>query len=130
MYGESVVLRVLDRGAVTFDWQRLGLAPTVVKRLTRSLEVPNGIILVTGPTGSGKTTTLYTSLLTLNSEFRNIVTIEDPIEYQLRGINQIQVRTQIGLTFASLLRSILRQDPDVIMVGEIRDLETAQIAVQ
>ena len=130
MYGETVVLRVLDRGAVTFDWDRLGLAPRVVKRLTASLELPNGIVLVTGPTGSGKTTTLYTGLLTLNSIVRKVVTIEGPVEYQLRGINQIQVRPQIGLNFASLLRSILRQDPDVIMVGEIRDLETAQIAVQ
>ena len=130
MYGETVVLRVLDRGAVSFDWERLGLAPAVVTRLTSSLELPNGIVLVTGPTGSGKTTTLYTGLLTLNSIVRKVVTIEDPVEYQLRGINQIQVRPQIGLTFASLLRSILRQDPDVIMVGEIRDLETAQIAVQ
>jgi general secretion pathway protein E len=130
MYGESVVLRVLDRGAVTFDWQRLGLAPAVVGRLTSSLERKDGIVLVTGPTGSGKTTTLYTALLALNSVNRKIVTIEDPVEYQLRGINQIQVRPQIGLTFARLLRWILRQDPNVIMVGEIRDLETAQTAVQ
>ncbi|MGL1349306.1 GspE/PulE family protein, partial [Vibrio parahaemolyticus] len=92
---------------------------------TRALGLPNGIVLVTGPTGSGKTTTLYTGLLGLNSIERKIVTIEDPIEFQLRGINQVQVKPQIGLTFASLLRSILRQDPDVIMVGEIRDLETA-----
>jgi general secretion pathway protein E len=92
--------------------------------------LPNGIVLVTGPTGSGKTTTLYTGLLALNAITRKVVTIEDPVEYQLRGINQIQVRPQIGLTFANLLRTILRQDPDVIMVGEIRDLETAQIAVQ
>jgi general secretion pathway protein E len=130
MYGETVVLRVLDRGAVTFDWARLGLAPGVVSRLSRSFDLPNGIVLVTGPTGSGKTTTLYTGLTALNSVARKVVTVEDPIEYQLKGINQIQVRPQIGLTFASLLRAILRQDPDVIMVGEIRDLETAQIAVQ
>ena len=130
MYGETVVLRVLDRGAVQFDWARLGLTPAVVKPLTKAFDLPNGIVLVTGPTGSGKTTTLYTGLLSLNSIKRKVVTIEDPIEYQLKGINQIQVRPQIGLTFANLLRSILRQDPDVIMVGEIRDQETAQIAVQ
>jgi general secretion pathway protein E len=130
MYGETVVLRVLDRNAVQFDWQKLGLAPAVIERMTKALELPNGIVLVTGPTGSGKTTTLYTGLLALNAITRKVVTIEDPIEYQLRGINQIQVKPQIGLTFANLLRAILRQDPDVIMVGEIRDLETAQIAVQ
>ena len=130
MYGETVVLRVLDRGAVQFDWNKLGLAPAVVQRLGSALELPNGIVLVTGPTGSGKTTTLYTGLLALNTIARKFVTIEDPVEYQLRGINLIQVRPQIGLTFANLLRTILRHDPDVIMVGEIRDLETAQIAVQ
>ncbi|HEY4174846.1 MAG TPA: ATPase, T2SS/T4P/T4SS family [Rhodopila sp.] len=130
LYGETVVLRVLDRSAVTFDYEKLGLPHGVVARLNETLELPNGIVLVTGPTGSGKTTTLYTGLLGLNSAERKIVTVEDPIEYQLRGVNQIQVKPQIGLNFASLLRSILRQDPDVIMVGEIRDLETAQIAVQ
>jgi len=130
LYGETVVLRVLDRTAVVFDYAKLGLPPQVVARLSVALDLPNGIVLVTGPTGSGKTTTLYTGLLALNSVTRKVITIEDPIEYQLRGINQIQVKPQIGLNFASLLRSILRQDPDVIMVGEIRDLETAQIAVQ
>ena len=130
LHGETVVLRVLDRTAVVFDYARLGLAAGVVARLTEALDLPNGIVLVTGPTGSGKTTTLYTGLLALNAVTRKIVTVEDPIEYQLPGINQIQVKPQIGLTFATLLRSILRQDPDVIMVGEIRDLETAQIAVQ
>ncbi len=130
LYGETVVLRILDRTAVTLDYDKLGLAPAVVSRLNATFALPNGIVLVTGPTGSGKTTTLYTGLLALNSVTRKVVTIEDPIEYQLRGINQIQVKPQIGLDFASLLRSILRQDPDVIMVGEIRDLETAQIAVQ
>src|SRR5689334_20633547 len=130
LYGETVVLRVLDRTAVAFDYARLGLAPAVIRRFSSALELPNGIVLVTGPTGSGKTTTLYTGLLALNAVTRKIITVEDPIEYQLQGINQIQVRAQIGLTFASLLRSILRQDPDVIMVGEIRDGETAQIAVQ
>lgn len=130
LHGETVVLRVLDRSAVTFDYAKLGLAPGVVAQLGERLELPNGIVLVTGPTGSGKTTTLYTGLLGLNAVTRKVVTVEDPIQYQLRGINQIQTKPQIGLTFASLLRSILRQDPDVIMVGEIRDLETAQIAVQ
>ena len=130
LHGETVVLRILDRSAVVFDYARLGLAPAVIAKLGTALELPNGIVLVTGPTGSGKTTTLYTGLLALNAVTRKIVTVEDPIEYQLQGINQIQVRSQIGLTFASLLRSILRQDPDVIMVGEIRDGETAQIAVQ
>jgi general secretion pathway protein E len=130
MHGETVVLRVLDRNAVAFDWDRLGLAPNVVVRLEKALTLPNGIVLVTGPTGSGKTTTLYTGLLSLNAVTRKVVTIEDPVEYQLRGVNQIQVKPQIGLTFANLLRTILRQDPDVIMVGEIRGLETAQIAVQ
>jgi general secretion pathway protein E len=130
LWGETVVLRVLDRTAVSFDYARLGLPPAVIARLGAALALPNGIVLVTGPTGSGKTTTLYAGLLALNSVTRKVVTVEDPIEYQLRGINQIQVKPQIGLTFATLLRSILRQDPDVIMVGEIRDLETAQIAVQ
>ncbi len=130
LYGETVVLRVLDRSTVAFDYGKLGLAQTVITPWSRALELPNGIVLVTGPTGSGKTTTLYTGLLALNSIARKIVTVEDPIEYQLGGINQIQVKPQIGLNFSTLLRSILRQDPDVIMVGEIRDLETAQIAVQ
>jgi general secretion pathway protein E len=130
LWGETVVMRVLDRTAVAFDYAKLGLPAPVIAKLTDALNLPNGIVLVTGPTGSGKTTTLYSGLLSLNSVSRKVVTVEDPIEYQLRGINQIQVKPQIGLSFATLLRSILRQDPDVIMVGEIRDLETAQIAVQ
>jgi general secretion pathway protein E len=130
LYGEKVVLRVLDRTAVEFDYEKLGLPEDVREGLERALELPNGMVLVTGPTGSGKTTTLYTGLTKLNTIARNVVTVEDPIEYQLTGINQIQVKPQIGLNFASLLRSILRQDPDVIMIGEIRDLETVQIAVQ
>ncbi len=130
LYGEKVVLRVLDRSSVTFDYVKLGLPAHVVTQWSKALELPNGILLVTGPTGSGKTTTLYTGLTSINAISRNIVTVEDPVEYQLAGINQIQTKPQIGLTFAALLRSILRQDPDVIMVGEIRDLETAQIAVQ
>ena len=130
LYGEKAVLRVLDRTAVDFDFAKLGLPQDVREGLVRALDLPNGMVLVTGPTGSGKTTTLYTGLLKLNTVARNVVTVEDPIEYQLTGINQIQVKPQIGLNFASLLRSILRQDPDVIMIGEIRDLETVQIAVQ
>jgi general secretion pathway protein E len=130
LHGETVVLRVLDRTAVQFDYDRLGFTSEIRQGLEHRLDLPNGMVLVTGPTGSGKTTTLYTGLLRLNTIARKIVTVEDPIEYQLAGINQIQVKPQIGLNFASLLRSILRQDPDVIMIGEIRDLETAQIAVQ
>src|ERR1700738_4001919 len=130
LHGEKVVLRVLDRTAVEFDYEKLGLPADIRQGIERALELPNGMVLVTGPTGSGKTTTLYTGLLKLNTVARNVVTVEDPIEFQLGGIDQIQVRPQIGLNFASLLRSILRQDPDVIMIGEIRDLETAQIAVQ
>ncbi len=130
LHGESVVLRILDKSAVNLDFGKLGMEDTLRHRLTRLLDLPNGIILVTGPTGSGKTTTLYTALLQLNSVDRNIITVEDPIEYQLSGINQVQVKPLIGLNFATLLRSILRHDPDVIMIGEIRDLETAQIAVQ
>ena len=130
LHGETVVLRVLDRTAVEFDYDRLGFPMDIRSGVERCLDLPNGMVLVTGPTGSGKTTTLYTGLLKLNTVARKIVTVEDPIEYQLVGINQIQVKPQIGLNFANLLRSILRQDPDVIMIGEIRDLETAQIAVQ
>ena len=130
LHGESVVLRVLDRTAVEFDFIKLGLPDDLRRGLERCFDLPNGMVLVTGPTGSGKTTTLYTGLLKLNSVARKIITVEDPIEYQLPGINQIQVKSQIGLNFATLLRSILRHDPDVIMIGEIRDLETAQIAIQ
>lgn len=130
LHGEIAVLRVLDRSTVSFSYSRLGLTPELSSAFRCTLDFPNGIVLVTGPTGSGKTTTLYTGLSGINAADRNIVTIEDPVEYQLAGVNQIQVRPAIGLTFASLLRAILRQDPDVIMVGEIRDPETAQIAVQ
>lgn len=130
LHGESVVLRILDKSAVNLEFGKLGMEDQLRDRLGRLLEMPNGIILVTGPTGSGKTTTLYTALLQLNSVDRNIITVEDPIEYQLPGINQVQVKPLIGLNFATLLRAILRHDPDVIMIGEIRDLETAQIAVQ
>ncbi|MCW2239560.1 GspE/PulE family protein [Azospirillum canadense] len=130
LHGEGVVLRLLDRDTVSLDFADLGLDPAMLDRYFDLLERPNGILLVTGPTGSGKTTTLYASLSRLNRPGVKIVTVEDPVEYQLRGITQIPVRPQIGLTFASILRSILRGDPDIIMIGEIRDLETAEIAVQ
>jgi general secretion pathway protein E len=130
MHGESVVMRVLDKGGVPLDFDRLGFDPATLKLFLDALTQPHGIVLVTGPTGSGKTTTLYTALQLLNKPDVKILTVEDPVEYQMEGINQIQVKPQIGLTFANALRSIVRQDPDVIMIGEIRDLETAQIAVQ
>jgi general secretion pathway protein E len=130
LHGEIIVLRVLDRSAVAFDFASQGHDTQVIERLQNALATPNGILLVTGPTGSGKTTTLYTALLSLNKPDTKIITVEDPIEYQLQGINQIQVRPQIGLGFPSLLRSIVRLDPNVIMVGEIRDLETAEIAAR
>ncbi len=130
MHGESVVLRILDRSGVRLDFGALGFDGDGLARLGELLRRPNGILLATGPTGSGKTTTLYTALQCLNDTERKILTVEDPVEYQIEGVNQIQVKPQIGLSFAHVLRSILRQDPDVIMIGEIRDLETAQIAVQ
>lgn len=130
MHGESVVMRILDKSGTTLDFSRLGFDPDVLRIFLEILQQPHGIILVTGPTGSGKTTTLYTALQTLNKPDVKILTVEDPVEYQMEGVNQIQVKAQIGLTFANALRSIVRQDPDVIMIGEIRDLETAQIAVQ
>ena len=130
LWGESIVLRILDRSSVDLDFAKLGFSGRSYAALTQLLKQPNGIILVTGPTGSGKTTTLYTALSELNTAERKIFTVEDPIEYQMPGVNQIQVQPKIGLTFAHALRSILRQDPNIIMVGEIRDLETAQIAIQ
>jgi general secretion pathway protein E len=130
MHGESVVMRILDKGGVALDFDRLGFEEDTLKRFLDVLLQPHGILLVTGPTGSGKTTTLYTALDRLNQPDVKILTVEDPVEYQMPGINQIQVKPQIDLTFANALRSIVRQDPDVIMIGEIRDLETAQIAVQ
>ena len=130
LHGEAVVLRLLDQSSVLLGPEQLGLSQEDHQAFTRILGLPHGIILVTGPTGSGKTTTLYAGLSQINDIERKIVTIEDPIEYQLRGINQIQVSTKSGLTFARGLRSILRHDPDVILIGEIRDLETAEIAVQ
>ncbi|MEO8303865.1 MAG: type II secretion system ATPase GspE [Betaproteobacteria bacterium] len=130
MHGESVVLRILDKGGVALDFARLGFEDDILARFLDVLVQPHGILLVTGPTGSGKTTTLYTALERLNQPDVKILTVEDPVEYQMPGINQIQVKPQINLTFANALRSIVRQDPDVIMIGEIRDLETAEIAVQ
>jgi len=130
MHGESVVMRILDKGGVPLDFAALGFEQDLLDKFTALLLRPHGILLVTGPTGSGKTTTLYAALSTLNKPDVKILTVEDPVEYQMDGINQIQVKPQIDLTFANALRSIVRQDPDVIMIGEIRDLETAQIAVQ
>jgi len=130
LYGESVVLRLLDRAQAPLSLVELGFADDLARGLDRQLARPNGILLVTGPTGSGKTTTLYAALQRLNAVERKILTVEDPVEYQLDGINQIQVRPRIGLDFADALRALLRQDPDVILVGEIRDRETARIAVQ
>ena len=129
-HGESVALRILDRQELPLDFASLGFTPTSKAIIEDMISQPNGIVLVTGPTGSGKTTTLYAALRTLNSPDKKIFTVEDPVEYHLAGLNQINVRPQIELDFASVLRSILRQDPDVIMVGEIRDIETARIAVQ
>lgn len=129
-FGESVVMRLLDRQTVQFDFPSLGFDGPRLAAFQDLLARPHGILLVTGPTGSGKTTTLYTALSQLNTAERKIITVEDPVEYQLEGINQIQVKPAIGLDFAGALRAIVRQDPDVIMIGEIRDLETCRIAVQ
>ncbi|KLJ02384.1 type II secretion system ATPase GspE [Luteimonas sp. FCS-9] len=129
-HGESVVMRLLDRETVVFDFQRLGFTDDFLPQFQKVLDQPHGILLVTGPTGSGKTTTLYTALSQLNTPDVKIITVEDPVEYQIEGINQIQAKPQIGLDFANALRSIVRQDPDIIMIGEMRDLETARIAIQ
>ncbi len=130
IHGEAVVLRILDRGDAKFGLEYLGMAAHDGRAFEKVLDIPHGIVLVTGPTGSGKTTTLYTALTHINDVERKIITVEDPVEYQLRGINQIQVSTKTGLTFAAGLRAILRHDPDVVLIGEIRDRETAEIAVQ
>jgi len=129
MFGESVVLRILDRETVVLDLEKLGFPDYDLKKFRDLINRPYGIILVTGPTGSGKTTTLYAGLSEINSPEKKIITVEDPIEYQLGGVNQVQVKSGIGLSFANILRSILRQDPDIIMIGEIRDAETAEIAI-
>ena len=130
VHGEKVVLRILDKSNLTASIDKLGLDLDTFKRFKSAVDAPHGLILVTGPTGSGKTTTLYSALNELNNPDYNIVTVEDPVEFQIPGINQVPVRKEIGLTFAAALRSILRQDPDIIMLGEIRDEETAEIAVE
>jgi len=129
-HGESVVMRILDRESIVFDFKKLGFTDQFLADFLKVLELPHGILLVTGPTGSGKTTTLYTALSQLNTSDVKIITVEDPVEYQLEGVNQIQAKPQIGLDFSHALRSIVRQDPDIIMIGEMRDLETAKIAIQ
>ena len=130
LFGESVVMRVLDRGVVALNLEKLGMAPDILRRFREIIKRPNGIVLVTGPTGSGKTTTLYSAISELNSPEDKLITTEDPIEYDIDGIVQVPIDTEIGNTFAACLRAILRQDPDRILVGEIRDVETADIAVQ
>ena len=130
VHGESIVMRVLDRESIRLSLADMGFSEDTLSRYRELLAKPHGVLLVTGPTGSGKTTTLYASLASLDSDSLKIITVEDPVEYQLQGVNQIQVQSQIDLTFARALRSILRQDPDIIMIGEMRDTETAQIGVQ
>jgi general secretion pathway protein E len=129
IYGESTVLRILDKSTILLDIEKLGFPEDTLEGFRELIQRPHGIFLVTGPTGSGKTTTLYCALEKINSSEKKIITVEDPVEYQLKGINQIQVKPAIGLTFANALRSIVRQDPDVILIGEIRDAETAEIAI-
>ena len=130
LHGEGIVMRLLDKGRMKFSLEALGMEPDLHHQFSELIRMPHGIVLVTGPTGSGKTTTLYSSLLEIKSEESKIITTEDPVEYQLEGINQIQVHPKIGLTFAASLRSILRHDPDIVLVGEIRDMETAENAIQ
>lgn len=130
LFGEKVVLRILDKGNLTFDLEKFGLEPRAERELMDAISNPYGMVLVTGPTGSGKTTTLYSALSKINSIDVNIMTAEDPVEYNLFGINQVHVRTEVGLTFASALRAFLRQDPNIIMLGEIRDMETGSIAIR
>jgi type IV pilus assembly protein PilB len=130
IYGEKIVMRILDAGALSHDIVQLGFEPKLLEEFKATLSQPHGIIIITGPTGSGKSTTLYSALNYLRSPTENITTVEDPVEYRLKGINQIQIKSEIGLDFASCLRAILRQDPDVILVGEIRDKETVEIAIK
>ena len=130
IYGEKVVIRILDRSRLPLDLTQLGFEPAQLDLFREAIRKPYGLIFLTGPTGSGKTTTLYAALEEINSPEKNIITIEDPVEYRLEGVNQVQVKPQIGLTFANALRSFLRQDPDIILVGEVRDLETAEICVR
>ncbi len=129
LFGEKLVLRILDRDNLPLDFGQLGLEPDSLKRVLEAIRRPHGMVLVTGPTGSGKTSTLYTCLNQLNSSTTNLMTVEDPIEFRFAGINQLQTKEQVGLTFATALRAFLRQDPDIIMVGEVRDLDTARIAI-
>ena len=130
VHGEKIVIRILDKSALSGSVSMLGLDEATFTTFKKAIDAPHGMLLITGPTGSGKTTTLYSVLHELNSPEYNIVTVEDPVEYQLAGVNQVAVKTDMGLTFASALRSILRQDPDIVMIGEIRDQETADIAVK
>jgi general secretion pathway protein E/type IV pilus assembly protein PilB len=130
IHGECIVMRILDKGAMVFELRSLGMAEDIYNTFSELITLPHGILLVTGPTGSGKTTTLYSSLIQIKDDSTKIITTEDPVEYQLEGINQIQVHPKIGLTFASSLRAILRHDPDIVLVGEIRDAETAENAIQ
>ncbi|WMP18596.1 type II secretion system ATPase GspE [Thiothrix lacustris] len=130
MHGESVVMRLLDKHSIKLDLNTLGFSDDNLRKVQQQLDAPHGVILVTGPTGSGKTTTLYSALTQLNTPENKVLTVEDPVEYELEGINQIQANPKIGLNFADALRSIVRQDPDVIMIGEMRDVETARIAIQ
>jgi type II secretion system protein E (GspE) len=130
IFGESLVMRILDRDTLILDLEKIGFPEDILPQYTNLISQPYGMILVTGPTGSGKTSTLYTTLAKINSQENKIITLEEPVEYQLRGVNQIQVNTKIGMTFANGLRSIVRQDPDIILIGEIRDRETAEVAIQ
>jgi type IV pilus assembly protein PilB len=130
IYGEKIVMRILDKSNLNIDLTKLGFEERGLKRLIRAVEMPFGMVLVTGPTGSGKTTTLYSGLTRINRPEVNIMTAEDPVEYNLDGINQVNVNDEVGLTFAAALRAFLRQDPNIVMVGEIRDIETASIAVK
>ena len=130
IFGEKAVLRILDKDSLKLDLSSLGFDPWSLEKFTEAIHQPYGMVLITGPTGSGKTTSLYSAIHSINSPDHNIMTAEDPVEYNLRGVNQVQVNDGIGRTFAAVLRSFLRQDPDVILVGETRDLETAQISIR
>jgi type IV pilus assembly protein PilB len=130
IFGEKIVLRILDKGNLTLDLEKFGFEPKAERDFMNAIANPYGMVLVTGPTGSGKTTTLYSALSKINTEEVNIMTAEDPVEYNLHGINQVLVRTEIGMSFAAALRAFLRQDPNIIMVGEIRDIETGSIAIK
>jgi len=130
LFGEKIVLRILDKSNLNLDLEKLGFESSSLERFLTAIDSPYGMVLVTGPTGSGKSTTLYSALSRLNKTEVNIMTAEDPVEYNIFGVNQVQIKEEIGLTFASALRSFLRQDPDIIMVGEIRDYETAEIAIK